>query len=301
MEEASPVKPSVAELAGKFKGHAHPMPVTEERKHVRKPPCSLQLHNQTDGESKQGKPAVVPPPPHKGKLKSSPLIEKLQANLALTPTTLLPSPKSPETKLQPAPFCPISPCGSLSPTLRSPQQPGEDEVPVSFEQPAEGTPLPNINKSRVRLSFKRRPPTRQHRKSAGEEMVVDTHERSTSPCAPHSPDKNGEVFSAPQEKKEEDLQDATVVTDQSTDPQEGHSGGVSQDNGGTKVTQGKEEGEVTVAEGSDKPQPTNPAEIQQEEKPSEEQSPEEMEGVEEGGELLPTEENGELKEKTSED
>ncbi|KAI4883495.1 hypothetical protein NFI96_024959, partial [Prochilodus magdalenae] len=141
--EASPVKTSVAELAGKFKGHALPMPMNEERKHVRTPPCSLQLHNQTDCKSEREKPAVVPPHPIKGKLKSSPLIEKLQANLTLTPTALLPSPKNSETKLQPAPF---SPCGSLSPTLQPPQQPGEDEVPVSFEQPAEGTPLPNINK-----------------------------------------------------------------------------------------------------------------------------------------------------------
>ncbi|XP_072547143.1 capZ-interacting protein [Salminus brasiliensis] len=302
MEETSPVKPSVAELTGKFKGHALPMPMNEERKPVRKsPPCSLHLHNQTDGESEQEKPAVPSHPP-KPKLKNSPLIERLQANLALTPPALLNSPKNSEAKLQSSPFCPISPCGPLSHTLRPPQQPSEDEVPVSFEQPAEGTPLPNINKSRVRLSFKRRPPTRQHRKSAGEEAVTDGQDGSTSPCGSHSPEKNGEVFSVPQEETEEALDDsAHLVTDQNTEPKEGQSGDENQDNGGTKVTQGEMGEKVAKAESSDKPQATDPVEMQEEEKPSQEQSPEEMEEVEEGSELLPTEENQELKEKMSED
>ncbi|XP_070987622.1 capZ-interacting protein isoform X3 [Oncorhynchus clarkii lewisi] len=153
MEQDSPVKSSVAELAGRFKDHVMPTPHDE-------------------------KPSIVSPHPPKFKMKtskSSPLIEKLQANLTLSPTSLLPSPKSPEVKLAPTPispathcFFPTSPC---SPTLR-PQLSSEEEEPVCFESPAEGTPLLSFNKSRVRLSFKRRPPTRQHRQSCVEEGVV---------------------------------------------------------------------------------------------------------------------------------
>ncbi|XP_066534912.1 capZ-interacting protein [Hoplias malabaricus] len=287
MEEASPVKVSVAEMAGKFKGHVLPKPMNEEKNPAKSPPCSLELHNQTDAESEQEKPAV---PSHlpKGKLKSSPLIEKLQANLAFTPTTLISTPKSPEVKQRSSPLCPLGPCDSLSPTLRPHQLNTEEELPVSFEQPAEGTPLHNINKSRVRLSFNRRPPTRQHRKSAGEEVVADSHERNTSP---HSPEKNGEVFSAPQEEKAEDLKDVIVMTDQDTEPQEGDS----QENGGNNVIQVVIEEVVTGDKGSEQLQDTNLVETQQEEKPSEKQSPEQMEGVEEGGTLLPTEGDEEIK------
>ncbi|KAL2096642.1 hypothetical protein ACEWY4_008790 [Coilia grayii] len=147
-----------------------PTPNEEKRPIRRIPPSSLNFQNKKDGESEPERPAVVSPHPPKGKLKNSPLFEKIQANLALSPTAL-----SPEVKLQAAPFPPVggtmSPCSPLSPTLRAPpqMQASEEEVPVSFEQPAEGTPLPSINKCRARLSFKRRPPTRQHRQSASED------------------------------------------------------------------------------------------------------------------------------------
>ncbi|XP_028857618.1 capZ-interacting protein-like isoform X2 [Denticeps clupeoides] len=75
-----------------------------------------------------------------------------QANLALSPTVAPPTSGS-----------------FLSPPLSPTQKPSVDEVPVSFEKPVEGTPLLSINKCRARLSFKRRPPTRQHRKSGSDE------------------------------------------------------------------------------------------------------------------------------------
>ncbi|XP_076138392.1 capZ-interacting protein [Alosa pseudoharengus] len=193
MEEECTVKPSVAELAGRFKGHPLPMPTAnDEKRPIRKmPPCSLNFHKK-DGDSEPERPAILSPTP-KGKLKISPLFEKIQANLALSPTAL-----SPDVKLQATPFAPAgptSPCGPLplSPTLRQPPPPqrhaSEEEVPVSFEQPAEGTPLPSINKCRARLSFKRRPPTRQHRKSASEDF---------SPTGEPNGD-DADVFDAPTE------------------------------------------------------------------------------------------------------
>ncbi|KAI2656034.1 CapZ-interacting protein [Labeo rohita] len=142
--EEAPVKPSVAQLAGKLKGHALPMPGNMEVKSMRRGPCSLVINNQKDEEHEE-KSSVCPHPP-KMKIKSSPLIEKLQANLALSPTVLLSPPKSPESKQPPTASSPISSCSSLSSTLQPHQLSCEDEAPVSFEQPVEGTPLLSINK-----------------------------------------------------------------------------------------------------------------------------------------------------------
>ncbi|CAN9510929.1 unnamed protein product [Ophioblennius macclurei] len=172
--EDSPSKPSVAELAGRFKGHILPMPnPNEELPFRRRPPCSLKLRNQTDNSEESDKGSVFPAPP-KIKTKNSAIIEKLQANLALSPTALLPSPKNPEVKLQPA--APLSPATARSPMspLTPNQQPShpssEEEEPVGFDgPPPDGALLPSFNKTRPRLSFKRRPPTRKHRRSAGDE------------------------------------------------------------------------------------------------------------------------------------
>ncbi|XP_075956941.1 capZ-interacting protein [Anarhichas minor] len=179
--EDSPSKPSVAELAGRFKGHILPMPTSNNKLPFRRrPPCSLKLQNQKDDDEPDK--TIVSPNPFK--MKNSAIIDKLQANLALSPTALLPSPnKSPEVKLQPAPLSPITPCSPrspLSPTLRPSHPSGEEEDAVSFDSPPEGAPLPSINKTRARLSFKRRPPTRQHRRSAGEEAGASGSD--LSPC-----------------------------------------------------------------------------------------------------------------------
>ncbi|MCI4385970.1 hypothetical protein PGIGA_G00056730 [Pangasianodon gigas] len=285
MEEASPVKLSVAELAGKFKSHPLLMPRNDERKPVRKsPPCSLQLHDQMDTESEKEKPTITPQPPPKAKLKNSPLIEKLQANPILSPGILLTSAKSPEGKPQAAPFCPIRPS---SPTLRPPQQHGANEVPISFEQPAEGTTLPNFNKSRVRLSFKRRPPTRQHRKSAGEEGVPDTPEENKSPCDLHSPDntpdKNGntkDALNVPQEETHESQEDSTPpITVKDTKQQEEYDDDdVTKDSEGTEDTEGENKEEVTDEKSSGNPEASEAVDNQEEEKALEEHSTEDMEG-----------------------
>lgn len=206
MEKDSPSKPSVAELAGRFKGHILPMPTSnDELPFCRRPPCSLKLSNQKDDNEESDKTSVSPKP-FKIKMKNSPIIEKLQANLALSPTALVPSPKSSEVKLQPAPLSPTAPCSPptpLSPTLRPSQQSSEEEDPVSFDSPPEGAPLPSINKTRARLSFKRRPPTRQHRRSAGEE--AGAFKSGLSLCELHSPKENGDrdlVLDSPEEEAE---------------------------------------------------------------------------------------------------
>ncbi|XP_026154769.1 capZ-interacting protein isoform X2 [Mastacembelus armatus] len=170
--EDSPSKPSVAELAGKFKI----LPIS----------------------GSNGQKTAVFPNALKNKMKNSPIFEKLQANLALSPTVLLPPPKSAEVKQQPAPLSPNMPCGTLSPlspTLHPSQLSGEEEDPISFDSPPEGARLPSINKTRARLSFKRRPPTRQHRRSAGEEAGAS--------CELYSPEENGdqdEIFDSPAEE-----------------------------------------------------------------------------------------------------
>ncbi|XP_010741664.3 capZ-interacting protein isoform X1 [Larimichthys crocea] len=199
MEKDSPSKPSVAELAGRFRGHILPMPTSNDE-FRRRPPCSLKLQNQKDDNEESDK-TTVSAKPFKVKVKSSPIIEKLQANLALSPTALLPSPKSPEAKIPSAPLSPTTPCSPTSPNLRPSHLSSEDEDPVSFSDPPEGTTLPSINKTRARLSFKRRPPTRQHRRSAGEESGA--FGSAMSPCELYSPNENGDkdqAFNSPAEE-----------------------------------------------------------------------------------------------------
>ncbi|XP_043732401.1 capZ-interacting protein isoform X2 [Cervus elaphus] len=130
--------PSVAQLAGRFR-------------------------EQAAAAKEKSLPTANHPP--KVKVKSSPLIEKLQANLAFDPAALLPgaSPKSPGFKAMVSPFH-SPPSTPSSPGVRSrPSEP--EEVPVSFDQPPEGSHLPCYNKVRTRGSIKRRPPSRRFRRS----------------------------------------------------------------------------------------------------------------------------------------
>ncbi|KAB1260592.1 CapZ-interacting protein [Camelus dromedarius] len=160
--------PSVAQLAGRFREQAAAAKETPASKPTRrKPPCSLSLFPPKvelgqNGEEKSPPNANHPP---KIKVKSSPLIEKLQANLAFDPAALLPgaSPKSPGLKAMVSPFH-SPPSTPSSPGVRS-RASEPEEVPVSFDQPPEGSHLPCYNKVRTRGSIKRRPPSRRFRRS----------------------------------------------------------------------------------------------------------------------------------------
>ncbi|KFV10342.1 CapZ-interacting protein, partial [Tauraco erythrolophus] len=165
--------PSVAQLAGKFKEQAANNTGKEVPPHKptrRKPPCSLPLYSHktetSDNDEQKRSPNACPIP--KVKVKSSPMIEKLQANLAFAPAALLPgaSPKSPGLKAMVSPFT-TPPSTPTSPGIQS--QPREaNETPVSFDQPPEGTQLQFYNKVRTRGSIKRRPPSRKFRRSLSE-------------------------------------------------------------------------------------------------------------------------------------
>ncbi|NWY58883.1 CPZIP protein, partial [Chionis minor] len=165
--------PSVAQLAGKFKEQAANITGKEVPPHKptrRKPPCSLPLYSHktetSDNDEQKRSPNACPIP--KVKVKSSPMIEKLQANLAFAPAALLPgaSPKSPGLKALVSPFS-TPPSTPSSPGIQS--QPSEaNETPVSFDQPPEGTQLQFYNKVRTRGSIKRRPPSRRFRRSLSE-------------------------------------------------------------------------------------------------------------------------------------
>ncbi|KFR17562.1 CapZ-interacting protein, partial [Opisthocomus hoazin] len=165
--------PSVAQLAGKFKEQAANITGKEVPPHKptrRKPPCSLPLYShktetsENDEQKRSPNACSIP----KVKVKSSPMIEKLQANLAFAPAALLPgaSPKSPGLKVLVSPFS-TPPSTPSSPGIQS--QPGDvNETPVSFDQPPEGTQLQFYNKVRTRGSIKRRPPSRRFRRSLSE-------------------------------------------------------------------------------------------------------------------------------------
>ncbi|XP_010720077.2 capZ-interacting protein, partial [Meleagris gallopavo] len=162
--------PSVAQLAGKFKEQAASITGKEVPPHKptrRKPPCSLPLYsNKTETSQNNGqKPSPNACPIPKVKVKSSPMIEKLQANLAFAPAALLPgaSPKSPGLKVMVSPFS-TPPSTPSSPGIQ-PQSSEASETPVSFDKPPEGTQLQFYNKVRTRGSIKRRPPSRKFRRS----------------------------------------------------------------------------------------------------------------------------------------
>ncbi|XP_059760767.1 LOW QUALITY PROTEIN: capZ-interacting protein-like [Balaenoptera ricei] len=159
--------PSVAQLAERFREQAAAAKETPASKPTRrKLPCSLSLFLPRvelgqNGEEKSPPNANHPP---KVKVKSSPLIEKLQASLAFDPAALLPgaSPKSPGLKAMVSPF---------HSQLSTPSSPGvwsqasePEEVPVSFDQPPEGSHLPSYSKVQTRGSIKRCPPSRRFRR-----------------------------------------------------------------------------------------------------------------------------------------
>ncbi|XP_029433863.1 capZ-interacting protein [Rhinatrema bivittatum] len=162
--------PSVAKLAGRFNVQAATVAGKEVPVHKptrRKPPCSLPLHTPKAESGQNGEEKTCEGSSHlpKFKVKSSPLIEKLQANLAFAPAALLPggSPKSPGLKAAVSPFH-SPPSTPSSPGIHA-RSSESDEGPVSFETPPEGTHLSCYNKVRTRGSVKRRPPSRRFRKS----------------------------------------------------------------------------------------------------------------------------------------
>ncbi|XP_029925044.1 duboraya [Myripristis murdjan] len=172
MEDEAPAKRSVAELAGRFSSAPPDATGSKAEPPVRRrPPRTLQLPK--PAEQHETPAAVTSPVKAK---RNSALIEKLQANLAVSP--MLTSPKSPGLKLLPPSFVPPSPCSvavvtPTSPCVSAPAK-SEEEGPASFEAPptaVEGSILQSINKGRARHSIRRRPPSRRHRKSSSGEEV----------------------------------------------------------------------------------------------------------------------------------
>uniref|UniRef100_A0A3B1K4Y6 FAM21/CAPZIP domain-containing protein n=1 Tax=Astyanax mexicanus TaxID=7994 RepID=A0A3B1K4Y6_ASTMX len=169
----------------------------------RRPPRTLQLPLPTGNDAGQDHGEAASHPPRKNR--NSALIEKLQANLVLSPTALLPSPLSPGAGKPPVllpSLSPNSPCSPASPAAA--HTPRQEEAPASFEKPAEGSVLLNVNKSRARHSIKRRPPSRRHRKSSGDD--VGTEEEKPTAAVSESPSQGGkeeEVFEEQKVEKKE--------------------------------------------------------------------------------------------------
>ncbi|KAM4044872.1 capZ-interacting protein isoform 2-T2 [Anomaloglossus baeobatrachus] len=174
-EEAAP-PPSVAKLAGLF-GDTFNSPRKEgppPKPTRRKPPCSLPLPKPEI--TNNGNESQLP----KVKVKSSPLIEKLQANLAFAPASLLPgpSPKSPGLKAMTSPWG-TPPSTPSSPSVQ-PHSSNSEESPVSFEQPPEDSHLQSYTKVRTRGSIKRRPPSRRFRQSQSDmDFDIETSNETT--------------------------------------------------------------------------------------------------------------------------
>lgn len=230
MEEQATSQRSVAELARRFKGAAPPQSPAgnEQEKPVRRrPPRTLQLSKPQGGE--QEPPAGAPTSPVKVK-RNSGLIEKIQAELVLSPTG--PPMKSPGIRMLPLNF-PLPSPGSAPPATSvttsssaTPTSPvtspvTETEGPASFEEPAtvaEGSVLQSINKGRARHSIRRRPPSRRHRTSSSGEVEAkdasDTQVSSTTDPADKTAaggEQDGEQGSEGDVFKKEDQTDAPTA------------------------------------------------------------------------------------------
>lgn len=253
--EETPV-PSVAKLAGIF-GEQRNTPRKEippQKPTRRKPPCSLPLHKpevvHNDGE-RVSPPACVQP---KIKVKSSPRIEKLQANLAFQPVVFLPggigSPKSPGLKVMTSPFSspPLTPG---SPGIQ-PRSSESDEGPVSFEKPPEGAHTLSTAKLRTKGSIKRRPPSRRFRKSQTEFGTEDEVDTSKTPKENgEKPQETDDVFDP---KGKQNMEESVTETQEETPNPTGDSAEKSEaeESGEGKVTEEKGESEVNKEEGDTK-------------------------------------------------
>lgn len=210
-----PAPPSVAKLAGLF-GDTFNSPRKEAPPHKptrRKPPCSLPLPKPEvtyNGDEKLSPPQSQVP---KVKVKSSPLIEKLQANLAFAPASFLPgpSPKSPGLKTMASPWS-TPPSTPSSPGVQS-HSSNIEESPVSFEQPPEGSHLQSYTKVRTRGSLKRRPPSRRFRKSQSDmDFDIETSNTTTK----ENGDKSDEGDAAPRDKEDGDAENSPPETGDKT-------------------------------------------------------------------------------------
>ncbi|XP_068126913.1 capZ-interacting protein isoform X2 [Hyperolius riggenbachi] len=208
--------PSVAKLAGLFgdklnapKKEAPAVPPNKPTR--RRPPCSLPLPKPeatNNGSEKVSPPHAQVP---KIKVKSSPLIEKLQANLAFPPVPLLPgvSPKSPGLKIMASPFN-SPPSTPSSPGVQN-RSSEPEETPASFEQPPEGAPLASYTKVRTRGSIKRRPPSRKFRRSQGD-MDFDVDQINTLPKE-NGDNAEAEDAGSSETKEEPSVKETTQETD----------------------------------------------------------------------------------------
>uniref|UniRef100_A0A3P9IBX8 FAM21/CAPZIP domain-containing protein n=1 Tax=Oryzias latipes TaxID=8090 RepID=A0A3P9IBX8_ORYLA len=200
MEEEAPPPRSVFELAKKFKDSSAAQNIKAEKEPVkpvrRRPPQTLKIPKASGGEQSQPPSGLTSPQSSKPR-RSSALIEKLQANLTLSPTG--PPLKSPGIRATPLTFTPPSPGSALvsmvtTVSLGSPTSPLsspviEEEGPVSFEAPpsaTEGAILTSINKARARVSIRRRPPSRRNRKSSSGDEACINHNTSDSQPNPRS-------------------------------------------------------------------------------------------------------------------
>lgn len=110
-------------------------------------------------------------------------IGKLQANLAINPASLLPGAVPKFDGVVPGTTSPASP-PTLSRNLATGSESSTGEgVCVSFNQPVQVDPLCSVNKSRARVTRRRRPPTREARRLAAQQSAeVDDTDQGSETC-----------------------------------------------------------------------------------------------------------------------
>lgn len=138
--------------------------------------------------------------------------------------------------------------------------------------------------SRARLSFKRRLPTRQHRKSAGEEAKAHTEDESSR--QPDDPPQNGdgeEVLGRPLPEDEEDKMAFSHTDSEEQERERTENRDALEEKDRTEVTQTGNYEEVSEKVTSDEHQPSD---YKQPQEPEQEESAEDQTEMKKNEELL---------------
>ncbi|KAJ6661704.1 hypothetical protein lerEdw1_013226 [Lerista edwardsae] len=105
--------------------------------------------------------------------------ETAEANLDINPATLLPTGTSKLSNVKTPPPCPETPgheSHSMQHSRTASAAGSNEETGVSFDYPMQADTLQNANKGRIKMSGKRRPPTRAARRLAAQDNEMNTSE-----------------------------------------------------------------------------------------------------------------------------
>uniref|UniRef100_A0A7M4DVW9 FAM21/CAPZIP domain-containing protein n=1 Tax=Crocodylus porosus TaxID=8502 RepID=A0A7M4DVW9_CROPO len=159
-------------------------------------------HNLNAKQNKANKPEITEkstgPAPIKTKEPSS-RIGKLQATLAINPAALLPSAMPKISSMKPVPptsETPVHEPDGIQSTETFHTAGSNEGSGVSFEHPMQAETLHSANKNRIKVTGKRRPPTRTARRLAAQESSENEKDNIIKEPQPWLPKQNSALLDA---------------------------------------------------------------------------------------------------------